>query len=48
MKNYASARAGRGKIAYRTPSLWRYRQTKKIDKIKNIAKDPKSFYDKKR
>lgn len=35
MKNYSSARAGRGKTAYRTPSLWRSRQKQRIDKIKS-------------
>ena len=34
MKNYASARAGRGKTAYRSPSLWRDRQNQKVGKIK--------------
>lgn len=34
MKNYSRARASRGKAAYRTPSVWRYKQTKKIQKIK--------------
>jgi hypothetical protein len=50
MKNYSSSRAGRGKTAYRTPSLWLYRQKQKIDKIKNINinKETTIFYDKKR
>lgn len=34
MKNYASARAGRGKTAYRTPSVFKYQQCRKVDKIK--------------
>jgi len=48
MKNYSSARAGRGKTAYRTPSLWRHRQGQKIDKIKtkNINKSSVNFYGK--
>jgi len=42
MKNYSSARAGRGKTAYRTPSLWRSRQKQKVAKIK--IQNIKNFY----
>jgi len=48
MKNYSSARAGRGKTAYRSPSPWRSKQKQKIDKTKNINKELVNFYDKKR
>jgi len=48
MKNYSSARAGRGKTAYRTPSLWHHRQKQKVDKIKikNSSKLAVIFYGK--
>jgi hypothetical protein len=34
MKKYSSARAGKGKTAYRTPSDFRYRQMKEIERRK--------------
>jgi|GEM_PF-2408380 len=42
MKNYSSARSGRGKTAYRSPSPWRDRQNQKISKIK--IKNTKNIY----
>jgi hypothetical protein len=46
MKNYSSARAGKGKTAYRTPSQFRYQKCrqnilKKAGKIKVNRKDHK-------
>jgi len=34
MKNYSSARAGKGKTAYRTPSTFRYLKVRAVNKIK--------------
>lgn len=34
MKNYSSRRAKKGKLAYRTPSTFRYLQKYKLQKIK--------------
>jgi len=34
MKNYASARASKGKTAYRTPSVFKYQKCRKVEKIK--------------
>jgi hypothetical protein len=41
MKKYSSARAGRGKTAYRTPSDFRFRHIKDIQrrKINQISKN---------
>jgi len=42
MKNYSQAQAGKGKTAYRTPSVFRYQQVKKVQKTKiTEAKKPK-------
>lgn len=38
MKNYSSARAVKGKTAYRTPSVFRYKQYLKVAKIKSGKK----------
>ncbi len=37
MKKYSSKRAKRGKLAYRTPDRFIYRQYQKVAKIKNRA-----------
>jgi hypothetical protein len=42
MKNYSSSRAGRGKTAYRTPSLWRYRKIQAVNKVK-LSKSAKKY-----
>jgi len=43
MKKYSSARAGRGKTAYRTPSDFRFRHFKEIErrKIKKFCDNKK-------
>jgi len=38
MRNYSSARANKGKTAYRTPSVFRYQKSLKIEKIKAVRK----------
>jgi len=34
MKKYSSQRAGKGKTAYRTPSVFRYKNIKKVEGFK--------------
>jgi hypothetical protein len=42
MKKYSSARAGRGKTAYRTPSDFRFRHFKEVEQRKiNKFRDKK-------
>ncbi|HRY52260.1 MAG TPA: hypothetical protein P5089_00195 [Candidatus Portnoybacteria bacterium] len=43
MKNYASARAGRGKTTYRSPSVWRCLKQQKIVKIKSADNKSKTY-----